>query len=68
MAPTDDQLRRFLLGSLPPVEASAVARWVEATPEAADRLARVDTADPLPDAIARGPTPAGPERLPGAAA
>jgi hypothetical protein len=49
--PSDDSLRRFLLGTLPPGEATAIAAWVEGEPDAASALRGLSVGDPVTDAV-----------------
>jgi hypothetical protein len=49
--PTDEQLRRFLLGALQPEEAGLVVAWVEADPAAAEVLHGLTVRDGLADAL-----------------
>ena len=55
MRPTDDQLRRFLAGTLPDDEVEVVGRWLEHDPAAADHLAKFGPADSLAAALADRP-------------
>jgi len=62
MTPTDEKLRRFLLGTLPREEAEPIAAWAEASPGADDALRRLDRPDALAGALRRpGGTPAPPD-------
>ncbi|MEO2090047.1 MAG: hypothetical protein ABGY75_11195, partial [Gemmataceae bacterium] len=62
MRPTDEQLRRFLAGTLPDDEVEVVERWVESDPAAADVLALFGSVDSLAAALAARPASAGPGR------
>jgi len=56
MTPTDEQLRRFLAGTLPADEASGVGAWMASDPAAGGRLSGLDATDTLARAV-RGGTP-----------
>ncbi len=60
--PSTDDLRSFLLGTLPPAEAERVSTWVHDTPPAADALRQALAADAvtevLSDTARRTPLPA----------
>jgi serine/threonine protein kinase len=54
--PSDDDLRQFLLGNLPPDRADAVQAWLDADPSHAPRLDRLTVRDPLTDACSASAT------------